>query len=212
MDIFCFGDSITLGEYDSERGGWVDRLKTECMERHLENNESDDCVFNLGIGGETSRMMRQRFAGELKARLDSGGPSLVLLAYGANDAATKDGTFLVPLEEFLANLRWALQEARDLGCETCLLNISPIAPDKDGVLSASGKIRSNADVKAYNTAIQTLAEQEDTAMVNVHGEFQRHDLGSLFVADGIHPNAQGHELIWQAVRKQLNRKLRSEAN
>src|SRR5689334_11923117 len=53
MDIYCFGDSITYGECDTERGGWVDRLKTARMAPEVS-------VFNLGIGGETSRMMRAR--------------------------------------------------------------------------------------------------------------------------------------------------------
>ena len=29
MDIYCFGDSITLGEYDTERGGWDGWIKMD---------------------------------------------------------------------------------------------------------------------------------------------------------------------------------------
>lgn len=133
MDIYCFGDSIALGEYDTERGGWVDRIKTECMARFVARGEPEDCVFNLGIGGETTRMMRARLKAELETRLDVSAHSQVILAYGANDAAESGGSILVPLEEYVENLSWAIDEARRLRCEAWLLNLTPVSPTADGV-------------------------------------------------------------------------------
>jgi hypothetical protein len=97
--------------------GWVDRLKTECMARFVARGEPDDCVFNLGIGGETTRMMRSRLKTELETRLDASERSLVMLAYGANDAAESAGSVLCPQEEYVENLSWAIEQARRLHCE-----------------------------------------------------------------------------------------------
>ena len=47
MTICVFGDSITWGASDYEKGGWVERLKT-----YLMKNKNDVDVYNLGVSGE----------------------------------------------------------------------------------------------------------------------------------------------------------------
>jgi lysophospholipase L1-like esterase len=203
MDLYCFGDSITYGECDTERGGWVDRIKTECMARFVAQGGPDVSVFNLGIGGETSKMMRSRLKTELKTRLDASARSLVTLAYGANDAAESGGSLLVPREEYVANLSWAIDEARQLGCEVWLLNLAPVAPAADGLRNRSGRLRSNAVVSRYNDALRDLSQATSAGLIDVNGAFKKHGLASLFVADGVHPNAEGHALICNLVRDVL---------
>ena len=107
MDIYCVGDSITRGGNDTEAGDWVNRLKVGCGEEAR--------VINLGVGGETTRKMRLRLATDLKSRLRAGVRSLVTLGYGANDAAGSGGQFLVPVEEYVENLSWAIDQAQQLG-------------------------------------------------------------------------------------------------
>jgi lysophospholipase L1-like esterase len=203
MYVYCFGDSITYGEYDSERGGWVDRLKTDCMARFLARGEPEVSVFNLGIGGETTRRMRSRLRTELETRLDPSAPSLVMLAYGAVDAAESGGSFLVPQAEYVENLSWAIDEAQRLGCKVRLLNVPPVAPTADGVRSPSGRLRSNAVVARYNDALGELSRRTSVGLIDVNAAFSKHELSSLFIADGVHPNAKGHELIYHLMREQL---------
>lgn len=204
MDIYCFGDSITYGASDGERGGWVDRLKTACLARHLEGGPDVD-VFNLGIGGETTRMMRSRLSAELAARLEPGPPSRVTLAYGANDAADAGEGLRVPLEEYVDNLSWAIDEARRVGCEVWLLNVTPVASWMDGVRNAAGRLRSNAMVARYNAALAALAEQKSAGLIDVNGALGQHAPQAVFVADGVHPNAHGHALICALVEQGLVR-------
>ena len=203
MDIYCFGDSITFGDYDAERGGWVDRLKADGMARSVASGQEDGAVVNLGIGGETTGMMRSRLTSELEARLDAGARSLVVLAYGANDAADLDGRFRVPQEEYVENLSWAIDEARRLRCEVWLMNVTPVAPAADGIRNASGRLRSNAVVARYNAALEVLSQRKSVELLDVNGAFPRDELASLFVADGVHPNAEGHARICARVRERL---------
>src|SRR5262249_8494900 len=121
IDLYCFGDSITYGGNDSERGGWVDRLKVEQLAR-------GGNVFNLGIGGEPSRGIRPRFESELGARFNPDARSLITLGYGGNDAASIDGKLLVPEDEYRENLAWAIERAR--GCEVFLVNVTPVAREE----------------------------------------------------------------------------------
>lgn len=188
MDIYCFGDSITFGACDTERGGWVERLRSE----RLAPAGAEVQIFNLGIGGETTRMMRSRLKPELETRLNPSARSLITLAYGANDAAECDGQLLVPPGEYVENLSWAIDQARQRSCEVWLLNVTPVAPAADGVRAPSGRLRSNDVVLRYNEALRELSQRTSVGLIDVNGAFRKHELASLFVADGLHPNAQGH--------------------
>jgi lysophospholipase L1-like esterase len=52
--ICVFGDSITWGAYDPERGGWVNRLRNDLEKKEIES-------YNLGISGDTTADLLKRF-------------------------------------------------------------------------------------------------------------------------------------------------------
>lgn len=203
MNIYCFGDSITFGEYDTEKGGWVNRLKIDCMAHFIARGEAEKCVFNLGIGGETTRLMRPRFKRELETRLENDQASLVILAYGANDAAEINAQLRVPLPEYVENLDAVIDEARSRKCEVGLVNITPVAPVADGVRNPAGRLRSNTVIRQYNTALADLARRQSAVLIDANSAFHARGLSSLFVSDGVHPNADGHALIHELIRKRL---------
>ena len=64
--ILVFGASITYGAWDLE-GGWVDRLKKYCHKFDLED-KFYYLVENLGISGQISKDILERFELETKAR------------------------------------------------------------------------------------------------------------------------------------------------
>lgn len=202
-NIYCFGDSITWGESDHIGGGWADRLKVFYIQRSLETGGEGICVFNLGIGGETTQGVQQRFEAELRARLNSTAQSVVLLAYGANDAAEINGSCIVPIETYQERLRYCVAEAKKIDTEILILNITPIALSVDGVPNTRGTIRRTGNIEKYNDSIRHLAQQEKIALLDVHAELLRHNGTSLFVEDGVHLNAAGHEVIYQLIKHQL---------
>lgn len=201
--IFCFGDSITRGESDALHGGWVDRLKTLCLRRSLETGGEESCVYNLGVSAETTRSARSRFAAELGARLEDGESPLVLLAYGANDAARRGVAPLVPLDAYLDNLRACVEETRRRRGEALLLTITPVASAADGIPNARGTVRSNALIREYNAALGAFSRERGVEVLDVHAEFARRGPETLFAADGVHPNAAGHGAIFRLIRKRL---------
>lgn len=198
MDILCFGDSITRGENDHLHGGWADRLKLRCLARFVEVGEPETCVFNLGIGGETTTGLRRRFSAELEARRDQSGAALVLLAYGANDAAESSGAFLVPVAEYERNLAACLDEAQGRA-RVLLINVTPVADAVDGVPNRSGRIRRKSAILEYNRALARLGESRGIGVVDVHGAFLRKGPSGLLTPDGVHPNPAGHEVVLEAV-------------
>lgn len=68
--IYVFGDSITYGAWDTQ-GGWCDRIKHKLHQ--LKNDPSYGIkfqMFNLGIDGENSRSLSNRFETELKIDIE----------------------------------------------------------------------------------------------------------------------------------------------
>jgi lysophospholipase L1-like esterase len=201
--IYCFGDSITRGENDPVHGGWADRLKAFCIRQHLRDGDEERCVYNLGIGGETTAGLRRRLLPELQARLDPAGRSVAAFAYGANDAAGTGKSFVVPIAEYIKNLSNCIHAAKKMGCGVFLLNITPVSDDVDGVRRPNRRLRNNLFIGRYNEALRGLAEENEAVLIDVHSEFVKRKRAVLFAPDGVHPNAAGHALIYRAVKKQL---------
>lgn len=207
-NVYCFGDSITRGENDDLHGGWVDRLKRLFIAEYLKQGNGEVCVFNLGIGGETTRSLKERFLPELEARFDAGERSVVLLAYGANDAAQAGGAFLVPPEAYLRNLTACVRAAKKKNAAVLLLNVSPVAAAAEGRPSPSGKVRRRAFIERYNAELKTMAGKEKVGLIDVYGAFLREGVDPLFAPDGVHPNTAGHGLIYGLALAALRSALR----
>lgn len=208
-DVYCFGDSITRGENDPLHGGWVDRLKRLFIARGLREGDEEVCVFNLGIGGETTRSLKSRFLPEFEARAADKGRAVVVLAYGANDAAQADGVFLVAPGPFLDNLKECIRAARKKKAVVLLLNVTPVASAAEDRASPGGKVRRGAFIRRYNAGLKKLAGKEKVKLIDVYQGFVERGLGTLFSADGIHPNAEGHELIYDLALPALQNALKT---
>ncbi len=62
--IICIGDSITFGRGGTGNKGWVFRLN-----EHFSPNDYYNAVYNLGIPGNNSINLLERFDAECKARV-----------------------------------------------------------------------------------------------------------------------------------------------
>ncbi|MBU6500990.1 MAG: hypothetical protein KGJ89_02590 [Patescibacteria group bacterium] len=91
MNICIFGDSITWGASDTEKGGWVERLKTYF------GNKYEAIIYNLGIPGDTTIDLLKRVESECKSRK----PDLIIFSIGINDLWRDDRT---PIKKFAENI------------------------------------------------------------------------------------------------------------
>lgn len=193
--IICFGDSITRGENDNEKGGWVDRLKAYCMKLFLRNRKDEICVFNMGIGGETTEGLIKRFVNEFDTRLLKDGNNIVTLAYGANDIASLNGKNAVSIEKFRDNLNLCIDYALKHNATVYLINILPVIEDDNNT-----KKRSPKDILRYNDILLSIAQKQNINLVDVHSKFD-FDKEELLTYDSVHPNAKGHEKIFNIVKE-----------
>ncbi|NEU08485.1 SGNH/GDSL hydrolase family protein [Flavihumibacter sp. R14] len=199
-----FGDSITYGEYDGISGGWVDILKRYCHSRYQENRNEVN-VFNLGIGGETTAGLLKRLDVESNVR-KSPDENLIFISYGANDLAILNGEQLVVPEKFRENLITAVSKAKALTEHIFLISALPVSERIDGITVASGKLRTNETVIAYNQIIAEVASVSRVEYIDVYSIFFK-DKENLISKDGVHPNEHGYKLISEFVKPIIEKYL-----
>ncbi|MDX2322109.1 MAG: GDSL-type esterase/lipase family protein [Moritella sp.] len=200
--IICFGDSITRGESDAVYGGWADRIKTRLIKQFLETAKDRVSVFNMGISGETTDGLMQRFQSEFVTRLADDKQNTVLFGYGANDLANQDGRFLVTIESYIDNLSHCIEFALEKGASVVLINITPIAAHLDGIPNINKRIRNDETIRRYNQALLNLSVKYSVELIDVYTPFNANK-ETYLTADGLHPNSAGHELLYQVISSSL---------
>lgn len=99
--VLVFGDSIVAGLWD-ERGGWPERL-WEGRSR---------LVYNLGVDGETSEDVRNRFLSEAKTR-GANKSSVIIFAVGIDDSSRMNGAHRTDLANYIRNMETLIDSARE---------------------------------------------------------------------------------------------------
>lgn len=119
----------------------------------------------------------------------------------------------VPLEEFLGRYREMIAQLRLHGITPVLTTLPPLEPerffhwwcgklDQAAVRRWLGSLTNiYAHQENYSRAVEQLARQTETPLVDIRGAFLAHGhLGQLLCEDGTHPNSAGQALIGDAFR------------
>ncbi|MHB1864789.1 MAG: SGNH/GDSL hydrolase family protein [Candidatus Saccharimonadales bacterium] len=197
MRILAFGDSITYGAGDSQ-GGWADRLKREFHQAKL-NEDSDHQLFNLGIGGDTSRGLLQRIDSEIQIRTKW--PVAVLIAIGVNDTRaidTKD-TYEVPPEEFKDNVKKIVEVAKKYTKRILIIGLTPV--DKE-ILDFKNYWYYNSRIKQYNETLKAIAREENLPFIELLKPMSQ-KVSAYLISDGLHPNDKGYEFMLERIRPRV---------
>lgn len=211
--IVFLGDSITHG------GGYVENLELYLFARYPQRKFE---VIDLGLSSETvSGLSEEGHAGgkfprpDLHERLDRAlpktKPDLVFACYGMND-----GIYL-PLEagrfaKFREGMEWLHGKVTAAGAQ--IIHVTPPTfhrldarpgPDSEGNKPTSALGGYNLVLDRYS---QWLLDQRAKGwkVVDVHGPMNDYIEGRrkkepdfVFAKDGVHPNAEGHVLIADAI-------------
>jgi len=181
--VICFiGDSLTHGVGDSQALGWVGRLAKGAygaMER-----KSFPTVYNLGVRGESSLRIADRWRQDTDRRRRPGEDMAFVFSFGA-----ADGLHKVPHEDTLAASRMVLETAAGLGRT---LYISP-PPAHDPAWSAH--------IKSTGEHLRGICAGCGIPTFDFHAPLSasRPYMDSLAL-DGIHPDAAGYARMADLLR------------
>jgi lysophospholipase L1-like esterase len=133
---------------------------------------------NLGVSGNTTPEMLARFPGEV---LGHGYRTFVLLG-GINDIRYGH----TPAEA-LSNIAVMAQDARSAQMIVVLCELTPDYQDH---------FKHDPDIRALNASIEQLVQSEHYLLVDYYDPMYGHP---EYFRDGLHPNAQGYEVMDRAL-------------
>jgi len=167
--ILFYGDSITAGY-----GIGTDLAFPNLIEDELKKNGHEVEVVNGGLSGETSAGGVTRIDWMLNRKYD-----IFVLELGAND-----GLRGLPISETKKNLQEILNRVKAKYPETKVIIAGMMVPPNMGTEYSS----------EFAGVFKELANKNEASLI----QFLLKDVGGiekLNQPDGIHPNAEGHQII-----------------
>jgi lysophospholipase L1-like esterase len=196
--FLVFGDSITYGAWD-KAGGWTQRLRTFLEEKYPEEH----LIYNLGVSADTSDSLIERLEDETKRR--EGSEIIFIFQIGANDSAflSTKKDFWVSKEKFRVNIKEIIKKSKKISKKIFFVGTTPVNENKTHPVSWDKRVTyKNENIKKYNEIIKEVCNKEVVSFIGVFDKFFKSDYKKL-LQDGVHPNSEGHEKIFEIVKKFL---------
>ncbi len=187
MTICIFGDSITWGASDCEKGGWADQLKNHLM------NE-DIAAYNLGVSDDTTEELLERFDIEAEAR----NPDIIIFAIGINDSLEMNGEKLVSLEKFTNNIEVLTNKAKQFTDKIVFIGLTNV--DEAKTMPYFGEASfNNQSIGEYDEIIRSFCENNDLIFIEMLGLLINDD----DLCDGLHPSSVGHQKMFEEIKNAI---------
>lgn len=197
MQIICiFGASTTWGACDLEKAGWANRLTMSLASK----SDYDIEIYNLGVSGNTTNDLLERFNAEAKARH----PSLIIFSIGDNDSVyiASKKTQDVPIEQFESNLQELVKRAKKFTDKIVFLGGKKVDESQTTPIPwLTDYHYTNENIILYDKKIKEVAEKNNVFYLRMFDLLDiKNDLD-----DGLHPNAQGHQKMFERVKDFLEK-------
>ena len=158
-------------------------------------------VYNLGINGDTSCDIAQRWRSEVAARSRNAG-GLILFAFGFNDASRPaNGALQVELDESIATARQLMLEAKSVS-EVLWIGPTPL-DESANPLRTEFEIwhTYNTEIALYDAAYAGLAQEIGVDYLQLYPEFLKSPryFAALNSGDKIHPGDDGYAMIAECI-------------
>ncbi len=202
--ILVFGDSIAFGAWDRE-GGWVQRLRKVIDEKNLSGTNYYSLIYNIGVSGNTTENLLERFEFEAKQRLKESEETIIIFSIGINDSAFIHAkkSLLTQQKKFEENIQKLINLAKKYSQKIFFVGLTAVDEPKVSPWK-EGRSYKNKYIQKYNDIIKSTCKENNVSFVDIFQEWIKTDYKSL-LEDGLHPNSEGHKRIFDTVRNFLIR-------
>ncbi|MEX0919406.1 MAG: GDSL-type esterase/lipase family protein [Parcubacteria group bacterium] len=196
--ICVFGDSTAWGAWDTEKGGWVNRLWL-----HMANKPDGDSgyadIYNCSVSGGTTETILDRFESETKIRE----ADAIIFQSGGNDSCFlgKDGPNEVSFDKFKENIREIIKRAKKITDKIIFVTFKNVDESRTIPVSWGEYYYLNSELEKYNTVIMEVCRENGLSYLDIFGSLENDDF-----EDGLHPNTSGHEKLFLKVKEFLEEK------
>lgn len=195
--ILIFGDSIAHGAFDLKKSGWVERMQIYLWDNFLNKNKKLIDINNFSILGDTTADVLSRIDCELNS-IRSKNIS-VIFSIGTNDTAIINNKEKnISKQGFENNLNSLVKKAQGKTNQIYFLGILEVVEEFTSPFSRINWYYNNQRIKEFDKIIQKVSEENNCQFIPMQGLLNKEDL-----ADGLHPNTQGHKKIFLEVKKYL---------
>ena len=198
INILVFGDSITYGVKKKKKSGWVNRLRLA-----LENDNSNNyyTIFNLGISGDVTEGIKNRFDNECKIRFNKNDNTIIIFSIGINDSQNIKDEDRVLLGTFRNNVISLINSAKKYTNNILFIGltkvdeskVTPLPWDKD-------KCYLNNKIIIFDKELKNICLENNVDYLYIYDLLE---LEELF--DGLHPNNVGHQKICDKVKTKISK-------
>lgn len=207
MRVLIFGDSITQGFQDAAYGGWANRLHILTVKKIIESgHEYDVNVFTLGVSGDCTNRLLTRFNVEMNARA-RGTEKVFIFAIGVNDTQryVTSNEIKTPIETFKNNIEALIERSKEHAKYIVFIGIAPIVEERLQPMPwASDRAHYLEDIEQYDSVLRNTCEQHELIYIGMDDVFG--EMASEYLPDGIHPNTEGHQLMYERIKHTLEEK------
>lgn len=210
IQYFVFGDSLAYGAWDKE-GGWAQRLKKfidqKFMKEVLSNitNPNWGFAYPLGISGETVGGLLKRIKNEIKPRM-KGEKTVFIFSTGMNDLQyiNAKGKTQTSSEKFKKDLQHLINFSKKFSSKIIFVGLNPVVESKADPLpwNKNNSFR-NEHVKKYNEIMKSVCAKNKVYFIEIFERWITSNYEKLIFEDGLHPNSEGHEKIFETVKNFL---------
>lgn len=184
--ICFFGDSFVNGTGDPTYLGWTGRV---CAAMASSNYSLTS--YNLGIRGNTSQQIENRWQMEANLRLPADCYAGLVFSFGANDTRIESGVVLIDLNSAITTARRLLTRAKTQ-YPTFFVGPPPIADPA-----------ANIRIEQISLAYAELCAEIEVHYLETYRPLSQNLIWMQEVAlvDGAHPAAGGYEALASLVLK-----------
>ncbi len=223
MKVLVLGDSITKGIiYDDDKGKYVASNKS--FVNRFKNEDENLEIENVSLMGSTvskGMKMLDRIGDEISSYeytfIEFGGNDCNYMWPEISESPETVHECATPLESFKKIYTQLIDKIRSLGSKPVIVSLPPIVSSKfyqwiikglneENISSFLGdKERLSRWQQYYNLAVSEIARLMKVPFIDITSPFfSSSNFSSLYCTDGIHPNEQGHELIYNSLKERLN--------
>lgn len=186
--ICIFGDSISWGAWDLEKGGWANRLWLHIGKR----DENYVELYNLSISGGSSETILQRFEKEATIRK----ADALIFQTGGNDASCPHSTedHLISPDKFEENIQNIIDKAKKITENIIFIGLTNCDESKTRPVPWIDLDYRNDHRSKYDQIIESVCTKNGIPFL------PQKPLSDEDFDDGLHPNSAGHEKIFEQVK------------
>ena len=200
MRSIVLGHSIAAGSLDPE-GGWPQRLTREFTPEAVDDPWDYHNLYNLAVSGFTTEDVGKQLPEELEVR-DTDEEKLVIIQIGLNDPIydLEEGCYRVSKEEFRENLENIIETVDEFADYFYVLEEPPV--NIDGKLDwEQTESLEQQDIEEYEKIKREVCKENNVVMIELRSALPEKYRENL--ADGLHPNGKGHQMIADIVKAEI---------